>query len=345
MARFRKRMGRKMGKNTKINKVNFIKKYAIVDLHLHLDGSLSKKAILKVAKHDKIKLQKDFCLKVPKNCASLNEYLKCFEVPNFALQSKFGLKTCAKDLLKRLAKNGIKYAEIRMAPQLSCQKELKQEKVVQTLLKSFKKCEKYGIYANLILCMMRGNDTHEANKITANVAKKFLGRGVVAVDLAGAEGLFKNELFETELSLVRDLGVPLLIHAGEASGAESVKSALKYEPKRIGHGIKSASDEKLLKTLKKRKICLEICPKSNLDTKTILNLAHLPIKKFLDFGVKFTINTDNMSVSNTNLYKEYKRIYKLGFDEKFLKNCAKNAIIYSFANKKLKKSLLALLDF
>lgn len=101
MGRFRKRVGRKVGKNTKIDKVNFIKKYTIVDLHLHLDDSLSKKAILKLAKHDKINLNGNFALSVPKNCNCLNDYLKCFEMPLLALQSKYGLKVYYKRFAKK----------------------------------------------------------------------------------------------------------------------------------------------------------------------------------------------------------------------------------------------------
>ena len=109
------------------------KKYAIVDLHLHLDGSLSAKAILDVAKKEQIELptnnedELNRYLMVPENCGSLNEYLERFALPNLVLQSKYGLETCTLDLLKRLADDGLKYVEIRMAPQLSINKGLTQE--------------------------------------------------------------------------------------------------------------------------------------------------------------------------------------------------------------------------
>lgn len=320
-----------------------LERLAICELHLHLDGSLSKKAILEVAKHDNFSVKKDFCLNAPKNCTSLNEYLKCFEMPNLALQSEFGLGLCYADLLKRLARNGVKYAEIRMAPQLSTNKGLSQEKVVQTLIQTGKECEKYGICSNLILCMMRGENNLDKNTQTVLVAKKYLGSGVVALDLAGAEGLFANEMFEKELTLANELNVPLLIHAGEVSDAKSVLSALKFNPKRIGHGIKSADDESALNALKSRNICLEICPKSNLDTKVVLALSDLPIKKFLENDIKITLNSDNMSVSSTTLKDEFKRIFSLGFDIKILKEFATNAVIYSFASDEIKERLLKLL--
>ena len=136
------------------------KKYAIVDLHLHLDGSLSAKAIIEVAHKERIKLpteneeELNKYLMVPENCQSLNEYLERFALPNLVLQTKFGLETCTLDLLKRLADDGLKYVEIRMAPQLSTDKGLTQEEIVDTLVKTMGKAKNFGISSNLILCMM-----------------------------------------------------------------------------------------------------------------------------------------------------------------------------------------------
>ena len=322
------------------------KKYAIVDLHLHLDGSLSAKAIIEVARKEGIKLPSENedelnrFLMVPENCKSLNEYLERFSLPNLVLQTKYGLETCTLDLLKRLADDGLKYVEIRMAPQLSTDKGLTQEEVVDTLIKTLGKAENFGISSNLILCMMRGDNTREKNLETIRVAKEFLGRGVVAMDLAGAEGLFPNEMFDEEFKLINKFNIPLTIHAGEASGANSVESALKYGAVRIGHGIHSVEDENVMNELKKKNIYLEVCPKSNLDTKTISKYDDLPLKEFTKHGIKVTINTDDMTVSNTTLKQEYETLVKMGFEEKDLKQFAMNSIEASFADKKTKDYLL-----
>lgn len=321
------------------------KKYAIVDLHLHLDGSLSSKAIIEVANKEGISLptfderELDKYLMVPENCQSLNEYLERFSLPNLVLQTKEGLEICTLDLLGRLAKDGLKYVEIRMAPQLSTDKGLSQEEVVETLIQTCKIAEKSRIFSNLILCMMRGNDTKEKNLETIKVAKKFLGKGVVAMDLAGAEGLFPNEMFEEEFKLINTLNIPLTIHAGEASGANSVASALKYGAVRIGHGIHSVEDESVLEELKSKNIFLEVCPKSNLDTKTISKYEDLPLRTFINKGIKVSINTDDMTVSNTTLKQEYETLAKMGFNEKELREFAKNSIEASFASKEIKDYL------
>ena len=326
------------------------KKYAIVDLHLHLDGSLSAKAILEVARREGIELpannERDLnkFLMVPENCQSLNEYLERFALPNLVLQTKKGLEICALDLLERLAADGLKYVEIRMAPQLSTNNGLNQEKVVKTLIKTCKKARKFRIFSNLILCMMRGKDTKEKNLETIKIAKKFLGKGVVAIDLAGAEGLFPNEMFENEFQLINQFNIPLTIHAGEASGASSVKSALDFGAIRIGHGIHSIDDENVLEELKNKNVCLEVCPKSNLDTKTISKYSDLPLRQFTQKGIKVSINTDDMTVSNTTLKQEYETLANMGFNEKELHDFAENSINASFADAKTKEYLLSLIE-
>ena len=326
------------------------KKYAIVDLHLHLDGSLSAKAIIEVARKENIKLpsfnedELNKFLRVPENCESLNEYLERFALPNLVLQSEQGLEICTLDLLEHLKNDGLKYVEIRMAPQLSTDKGLTQEKVVKILVKTMKKAEKSGIFSNLILCMMRGNDTKEKNLETIRVAKEFLGKGVVAMDLAGAEALFPNEMFDDEFKEINKLGIPLTIHSGEASGSESVKSALKYGASRIGHGIRSIDDESVVKELIDRNVCLEICPKSNLDTKTIRSYKDLPIKQFMGMGVKVTINTDDMTVSNTTLKQEYETLTKMGLSLEDLNEIAHNSIDFAFCDDKLKAKLRSFIE-
>ena len=321
-------------------------KYAICDIHLHLDGSLSPKAIIDVAKKEGLKLptydEKELrkYLEVPSDCPSLNEYLKRFEIPNLVLQTKYGLNHCTLDLLKRLSDDGVKYCEIRMAPQLSTNKGLSQEEVVLTLIDTLKEAEeKYGIKSNLILCMMRGTSNQKENRETIELVKKYLGNRVCSIDIAGAEAIFPNEMFEFEFALINHYKLPKTIHAGEAAGPESVKSARQYGADRIGHGIHAIQDKNVCELLKKLGICLEICPKSNLDTKAVNSYSELPIRQFMDMGIKVSINSDDMTVSDTSVKKEYETLAKLGFNEKELQSFALNTIEATFADKDTKEYL------
>lgn len=322
------------------------KNYCIVDLHLHLDGSLSPKIIIEIAKEENIDLptynEKELLnyLQVPATCTSLNEYLTKFDLPNLVLQSKNGLYKATLDLLKREAIDGLKYVEIRMAPQLSTQKGLKQKDVVETLIKAINDGYKiYGIKSNLILCLMRFNNNQKENIETINVAKEFLNKGVVAIDLAGAEALFPNEMFYEQFEYAKELNIPFTIHAGEASDASSVVTALSMGAKRIGHGIHSIDDPKVINYLKEHNIPLEICPKSNIDTKAITKFEELPVKELLKHGVKVTINTDDMTVSNTNLENEFNILKNIGLNDDELKQIALNSIDASFLNDDEKDQL------
>lgn len=323
------------------------KKYALVDLHLHLDGSLSPEIIIEVAKEEGIQLPtykanelKQY-LEVPADCKSLNEYLTRFDIPNRVLQSVNGLRKCMLDLLHREAKVGLKYVEVRMAPQLSTSQGLDQIDVVETLIAASKEAEKkFKIKSNLILCMMRGNNNALGNFKTIDVAARFLNKGVVAMDLAGAEALFPNEMFQGEFETIRNHNIPFTIHAGEASGAESVESAIKLGARRIGHGIHAIDEEPVMEMLAEKKIPLEICPKSNLDTKTIKSFDELPIYEFMKRGIIVTLNTDDMTVSNTTLENEYQILHSIGYGDEYLKRIAINTINASFMSDKEKEELI-----
>ena len=191
---------------------------------------------------------------------------------------------------------------------------------------------------NLILCLMRGAN-ESLNLETINVARKYLGKGVVALDLAGAEALFPNELYFSLFKLAKEQNIPFVIHAGEASGANSVKTALEMGASRIGHGIHSIDDEKVIQMLIEKQIPLEICPKSNLDTKTISSFEQLPIKKFMEKGIKVTLNTDDMAVSNTTLENEYNILSNIGFSYEQLKQISLNTIDAAFLSEKEKEEL------
>ena len=137
--------------------------------------------------------------------------------------------------------------------------------------------------------------------------------------------------------------IPLTIHSGEASGAGSVKSALKIGASRIGHGIHSIEDLLVVKELVDKKIPLEICPKSNLDTNTIKSFEELPIRDFMNRGVIVTLNTDDMTVSNTSLENEYRILGSIGYSDEELTQIAKNTINAAFISDKEKEELLKLL--
>lgn len=315
----------------------------LIDLHLHLDGSLSVKTVKELAAMQNIEIPEKEeellkLLRVNEDCKDLTEYLEKFAFPCMLLQSKEAVAVSVYNLQEELKEQGLIHAEIRFAPQLHTNKGLSQREVIEAAIKGL---EKSDFSAQLILCCMRGNDNREQNLETVKLAKDYLGKGVCAVDIAGAEALFPTENFEELFALAKELEIPYTIHAGEAAGPESVYKALEFGTKRLGHGVRSLEDPALIEKIVKENITLELCPTSNLHTCMFPCMEEYPICKLMEAGVKVTVNTDNMTVSNISLAKEYgKLIAAFGLTDEEIKGFAKNAVYACFADEKTKAELL-----
>lgn len=285
----------------------------MIDLHVHLDGSLRVKTVFELAKEQNIRLPAHTpeelagYLKVPEGCRSLTEYLECFRLPLKVLRTQEALERAARELVEDLAAQGLSYAEIRFAPQYSAGEGFSQEQAAAAAVKGMEAAlkENPSIRAGLILCCMRGMGKEEANAETLRTAQKFLGGGVAAVDLAGAEGIYPTASYEGLFKMATEMGLPFTIHAGEADGPESVEKALDFGAKRLGHGVRAIESPRLLNRIIKEQVTLEVCPISNLHTKLASDEYSHPIRRLYDMGVRVTVNTDNMTVSDTNLEKEY----------------------------------------
>ena len=153
---------------------------------------------------------------------------------------------------------------------------------------------------------MRGADFSK-NYETLELAKKYIVQdgGVVAIDIAGAEALYPTEDYREIFTQAKEWGIPFIIHAGEADGANSVRTAIEFGAKRIGHGVRSYEDPELLELIKEKGITLEMCPTSNKITHAFENMDNYPLMNFLNKGIKVTINTDDMAIEQTTLAKEF----------------------------------------
>ena len=314
----------------------------MIDLHLHLDGSLSLNSVRHLARLQGESLSEDDTvilrhLQVSQSCSGLGEYLDKFVFPLSFLQSAEQLALAAFQLKEELIEKGLIYAELRFAPQSHRQRGLSQEEAVQAVLSG---CAQSSLPSGLILCCMRGRGNEEANRETVRLAGKYIGHGVCAADLAGAEALFPTEDYRELFAYASALGVPLTIHAGEAAGPESVCSALSFGAKRIGHGVRAAEDPALLQELAESGICLELCPTSNMHTGLFPSYASFPLCAFLDAGVCVTINSDNMAVSHTDVFAELEHMKKaFSLTEEDLRQLQHNAVEASFADETTKALL------
>lgn len=315
----------------------------LVDLHLHLDGAISLESAKQLAALQNIEIPESDeelleIMRVKDDCSDLNDFLTKFAFPCSLLQTKDGIRQATARLLAELKKQNMMYAEIRFAPQKSTDMGLSQEEAVVAALEGIASS---AIPSGLILCCMRGNDNEKENKETVEVAGKYLGKGVVAVDLAGAESLFPTGDFAPVFALAREKGIPITIHAGEADGPKSVCKALKMGACRIGHGVRSLEDPSLVRELADKKIPLELCPTSNVNTALCKDIAHWPFRELLSSGMVLTINTDDPSIEGTSLWEEYQKLIDtFGIGEAEIKSLLTNAVNASFAEDSLKKAML-----
>lgn len=285
---------------------------AWIDLHLHLDGSISLPTARKLAALQGIALpESDAELKqrmsITEECRDLNDYLGRFDLACSLLMTREGLYVCAKEFLKELEAQGLQYVEIRFAPQHSMSQNLTQYEAAEAVLQAINES---SFPCGLILSMMRSDTTHRKNMETVEVAKALYGKGVVAVDLAGAEALFPTHTFHEEFAAVRAAGIPLIVHAGEAAGAQSVREAVEAGAVRIGHGVRSLEDPEVVRMLVEREVTLELCPTSNLHTGIFASYEQYPLRQLMNAGVRICINTDNMTVSDTTLRREWEHMIR-----------------------------------
>ena len=165
---------------------------------------------------------------------------------------------------------------------------------------------------------------------------------VVAADLAGAEGLYATDTFADVFRDAVQRGVPFTIHAGEAAGAESVECALNFQAVRIGHGVRSTENPLIMQELADRETALELCPTSNLNTKIYETIENYPIQQLMNKGIKVTVNTDNMMVSNTTEARELALVADtFNMEKKDVKKLIMNGVEAAFTTEGIKNRLRA----
>lgn len=292
--------------------LDFIQKMPKVELHCHLDGSVRPSTMLEILQKQYNELQgeklSDFenKVKVKDRCESLNEYLEKFKYPIKVMQKKENIYRITLELLEDCKRQGVKYIEIRFAPYLHLEEGLSIKEVIDTVLQAMKQGEKeFSVISNLIVCAMR-HESVEKNIDLVEQVKEYKGKGVVAIDLAGNEADFPPELHKSVFDLAKKYGFHITIHAGETGIEQNIiKSVELLHAERIGHGVSAYKDPKVVQYLIDKNIPLEMCITSNYNTMAVRSKKDHPIKKYLQEGVSITLNTDNETVSDVDLNKEF----------------------------------------
>ncbi len=284
----------------------------VVDLHRHLDGNFRPQTILDFARQYNVTLPATTLaeliphVQVTKNEPNLLAFLSKLDWGVSTLGSLDACYRLAYENAEDAKNAGLDYAELRFSPYYMAHSHgLNPADVVAAVVQGIADGQRdFGVPLNLIGIISRTYGKEIALKeLDAILTHK---DKLVAVDLAGDEGNYPGEWFVEHFAKVRDAGLAITVHAGEAVGAHSVWQAInELGASRIGHGVNAINDDKLVAHLAKQHIGLEICLTSNLQTNTIPDLSKHPIKAFLAAGVPVNLNTDDPGISAIEIENEY----------------------------------------
>jgi len=311
-----------------------------VEIHLHFDCSLSYAVVSRL--NPLISLEdyrNDFI--APAKCTNLAQALSRSSNSIALMQTEEQIRLVTYDVFEQLQQENVCYAELRFAPLLHTTQGLSAEEVVEIVDAAvISASHAAGVEARIILCTLRHFSTEQSMQ-TVKLVERFKGTHVVALDIAGDEAGYPLKPHVPAFQFAAQNGIPYTAHAGESRGAESVWETLRLlGPSRIGHGVYSIEDPALVEHLRKEHIHLELCPSSNYQTNAVETYADHPIATLYDEGLSISVNSDDRTLCNINLTREYEKLHTIfGWDETQFLQCNLNAIRAAFLTELVKQRL------
>lgn len=323
-----------------------LQKLPKAELHCHLDGFLRPQTVLDLAAEQHVELPVKTIEEVrrimtaPMDCPDLVTYLQCFDLPGLVMQYPYAITRIFYEACEDAVKDGISYIEIRFAPALHTKNGHSYSQILEAAIEGCIMAEeKLPITARIICCAMR-QMSPEINAEIAEICWRYRHRYVVAFDLAGPEFNFPPHKHVAAFHTIREKSLGVTIHAGEAFGAKSVDLALACAAQRIGHGTRIVEDEAVLNEAIDRRIPLECCVSSNVQTKAVARLEDHPIKRLFDLGVITVPCTDNPTVSGVTLTHEYELLQNtFGFSIAELLKCMDYGFRSAFVSEAVRRRL------
>jgi adenosine deaminase len=239
-------------------------------------------------------------------CESLEEYLQGFEITNRVLQKTYALTRVMYELAEDCYSDGVRYVEVRFSPILHTRDGMELSQAMSAVCDGLAMAQhRFSMTVRIIVCGMRHMDPSVSCKL-AEIAWRYKHKGVVAFDLAGPESGFTSVRHAAAFKLVRAQCLNCTLHAGEGDDWTSVQDALREcGAHRIGHGVRMWENKRLAEFIIDRRVPLEVCITSNVQTKAVASLKDHPIRRFFYAGVIVVPCTDNRTVSSVTLTSEY----------------------------------------
>lgn len=330
---------------------NFDPKYNDIpktEIHCHLEGAIRTQTIIDVAREYNLKLpsyevsELDKHVKVYDQLQSLQAVLEAFDIFQDSITSPAVFERISWELFEDCAKQNIKLFEVRFSPDWAFHgHNLDWDACFEGLLRAQERAERdLDMAIGIIAITSRGMGAESCVK-TVDWAIRHQ-KHIQAVDLADGELLYPMEDFVKPIRKAKDAGLKVTIHSGEDTPASAVWDTIHaFQPDRIGHGIHSIEDLKVVELINERNITLEVNPWSNYLTNSVKTIEEHPLKKLFDLGVKVTINSDDPEVLETNVNNEYRIAHEvLGMSLDDIKTCNRFACEASFISAEKKTRIL-----
>jgi len=325
---------------------DLVRRLPKAELHCHLDGSLRPATLLELSSARGLALPATTAealgdwMRVD-DARNLEEYLARFGHTLAVMQRADELERIAHEFVLDAAHDGVRYIEARFCPALNTREGLSAHDVLVAVHKGLARGEREtGTVARIIVCALRSLPWPHAQEM-AEVAVAGRAFGVVAFDLAGGERGNPASLHAAAFDFARAHDLAVTVHAGEGDGTASIREAVhRCAADRIGHGTRLHEDSMLEQYVIDRRIPLEVCPTSNVQTRVVPTFAAHPLRHYVDRGAVVTINTDNRLMSGVSLTDEYVHCAQhLGFDPAALGALALAGFDASFAPFALRQRL------
>jgi len=323
-------------------------------LHDHLDGGLRPATVLDIASQigyeelpatDVEELATWF--KTAAHSGSLVRYLEPFAHTVAVMQTPESLHRVAFECVEDLAADSVVYAEVRFAPELHIDKGLSLDAVVDAVLAGFADGEKAAAAEGrpiVVRCLVTAMRHAARSREIAELAVRFRDRGVVGFDIAGAEAGYPPTRHLDAFEYMRGNNARFTIHAGEAFGLPSIHEAIAFcGADRLGHGVRIVDDierqpdgsfklGRVASIVRDKRIPLELCPSSNVQTGAAPSIAEHPFDMLARLRFRVTVNTDNRLMSDTTMSQEMLRLVEaFGYGwsdlERFTINAMKSAFL------------------
>ena len=290
------------------------------ELHCHLDGSVRPETLIELGREYGAAMPTEDAEALRRymrvdDARHLEDYLARFDITLSVMQHGEALERITYELLEDAAADGVRYIEVRYAPVLNARAGLTMPDAIEATLRGMARAElQHGVIGRVIVCAIRNMAPSMAME-AAELAVAFRHRGVVGFDLAGGELGNPASMHRAAFQHALEHDLACTCHAGEGDGSGSVRQAIHLcGAHRIGHGTHLIDDPSLTQFVNDRRIAVEICLTSNVQTRAVARYEDHPLRRFFDMGLNVSLNTDNRLMSGVTLTDEYVVAHeKLGF--------------------------------